>query len=1124
PSPTTGCMVVGLGAVFLHNDLAVFAYDLLSPGKRLLWKYEENKYGPEEVMDDERVDHTCTLSNGRLFANIVTHVGEHEMRLSWLTVKYPIPRRALFAFDARTRKILWQLGGQPGTPDFPGAASIPHAPAAVGDWLYAGATHALYTTDPPDHYVFCIDPATGKLRWSTFIASAVLDINLFNNPTRETVGSPASVCGDIVYYCSNIGVVAALDVTSGRIVWLSRYRHIPTQMPRNAYMPPRRPQGWWNNPPIVADGKLIVTPTDSPFLYVFDALTGKELARRAREEMRGDCAACDFKHVLGADSRTVVVSCPHVVAALSLEDGNLLAPKWRCLLSPESCHGRGALAGGSVLVPCNTVLMRIDLASGKLLNRWAWQPLGGEQLGSNVVLTDTALVAASSQGLRAFYSPEKVEQALAAELAADPDKPDVLYRVGQSYLRTAKRQEGVALIEKAAGLAARSSDREMAALTVQCRRSLFDHYLESAEAGGFGITPQARSDYETAKRWAPDGECYVRATMKYAARLLKAGALDDCVAQHSEIIAAYPEVEYESLRAGDFAQGEIAKVIAAHGRAPYAAIEKNAAAALEAARKSGLHKKFMRVFASFPNSQAAEQALLEAARNATAEKSWDSVTEALRVLLRQFPGSKSELEAHLMLLQAYEAKRMPAAARNVLRTLLQSFADREVDAEGAKQTVREFVERRLNTEFYVGKQPPPGARQDISPPLSLVWRHAATQGEKLTVLVPGTIDRRHPSTEWFGLDRLFLAMTDYVLCLSTSTGALQWELPVPGGVTDTTPWLHQQYLIFSSGATLVAVDFMSGMIAWSTTFESHVVDMALCDGMVHAATFDARSPDDLWVHTVDANTGAVRWRQSIVQFHSEGMSIVGDYLVLHSVQRPVLIACPRLSGDAPRRIQLNGRVHSIAPATHDTVVVVTTDLYARAIAIPDGAERWNTRLGPVFAGGDLFASTSGLFVYFQQGTPRNRLVLVDLDSGKMRLRRDVGADGIQRGWWVLNDHVYTVFTDRSRGSATVQALELLEGEVRMQFTPPQVDRRSEFRPLASGKFLVFDGSSADQQDSTLPTRWTPRVFIVDAGTGALVQTLGSGDLPASASLPAVFLCGEHLLILQGETLSAFRAK
>ena len=56
-----------------------------------------------------------------------------------------------------------------------------------------GAVRQKLSTDPFQHYVLCLDPATGRILWSTYVASGGTEINLFGNSTRESLGSPVAV-------------------------------------------------------------------------------------------------------------------------------------------------------------------------------------------------------------------------------------------------------------------------------------------------------------------------------------------------------------------------------------------------------------------------------------------------------------------------------------------------------------------------------------------------------------------------------------------------------------------------------------------------------------------------------------------------------------------------------------------------------------------------------------------------------------------------------------------------------------------------------------------------------------------------------------------------------------------
>jgi outer membrane protein assembly factor BamB len=77
----------------------------------------------------------------------------------------------------------------------------------------------------------------------------------------------------VVYHVTNAGLVAALEVRSGEVIWLTRY-------PQNIGILDnlrKLPSVWRNERPLLRGEKLYVTPVDSDHLLCLDRTTGKIL-------------------------------------------------------------------------------------------------------------------------------------------------------------------------------------------------------------------------------------------------------------------------------------------------------------------------------------------------------------------------------------------------------------------------------------------------------------------------------------------------------------------------------------------------------------------------------------------------------------------------------------------------------------------------------------------------------------------------------------------------------------------------------------------------------------------------------------------------------------------------------
>ncbi|MGI9428791.1 MAG: PQQ-binding-like beta-propeller repeat protein, partial [Bythopirellula sp.] len=115
--------------------------------------------------------------------------------------------------------------------------------------------------------IACYSRATGEQMWQRWLCRS-------NTPATgkaaEIVNNLLTCDGGIIYANTNLGVVAAVHATNGRILWLHTYeRRESAQDEEGAYY--RNP-----SPCVYHHGKVYVLPTDSNALLALDAGTGAE--------------------------------------------------------------------------------------------------------------------------------------------------------------------------------------------------------------------------------------------------------------------------------------------------------------------------------------------------------------------------------------------------------------------------------------------------------------------------------------------------------------------------------------------------------------------------------------------------------------------------------------------------------------------------------------------------------------------------------------------------------------------------------------------------------------------------------------------------------------------------------
>ncbi|MFH1226555.1 MAG: PQQ-binding-like beta-propeller repeat protein [Planctomycetota bacterium] len=356
------------------------------PALATAWRFEIPRPQDVQAVLEERVICTVTVGDNKLYAPLITSYEEPETQLWGLPVKYPFPNRTMFCFDAVTGKAVWDSRQLV-------KVSFSVAPAAENGMLYVGGIKVPKQTDLPEHHVYCLDAATGAVIWETFIASGMLETNLFNNSSREPVGSPVTIDGETLYYCANIGVVAALNKYDGAIKWVSYYeqRNIPPV--RQDYTPTHLSLDWINNPVIAGNGSVYAAPLDSSYLICLSAQDGRASWRWNDEEIGRT------RYIIGAKGNQLVVSGSAAAACLSLDKQG----KRDWVITSQPFRGRGLIADDRVYIPTFNGVLEVSLKSGKIINTAQWS--NPFQECGNLVLTPGLILSATHGKLNVFKLP-----------------------------------------------------------------------------------------------------------------------------------------------------------------------------------------------------------------------------------------------------------------------------------------------------------------------------------------------------------------------------------------------------------------------------------------------------------------------------------------------------------------------------------------------------------------------------------------------------------------------------------------------------------------------------------------------------------------------------------------------
>jgi outer membrane protein assembly factor BamB len=361
-------------AAYLADAGRVFAFDLRTGTRRLVFdssRIEHPRVLPATlgVPSPVDADFALTAADGKLYLRIgapelfpVPEEGEpSDPKPSVLVALAPSAGNA-------PAEVVWRRF-PPVADGVP--ASWEGAPIVVeGDVIVAYARSEGGRTI---HALACYRGESERPVWTT-------DVCETSAAAPRTRHEFVALAGRNVVFCSQSGVVAAVNAKTGKPAWAYRYPRV-----RRYAADPRHRDA---SPPVAADGRVFVAPNDADQLFAFDAETGAPL---------WSDGPLLVDHLLGAANGKVVAAIAGPQRGLRAYDaatGSCDFPRgWRNHDDPFlPTFGRGLLNDEFILWPTASALYTIRLVDGTV----ASQPLRGSH-GNLAYASGTLLVTTPTE-------------------------------------------------------------------------------------------------------------------------------------------------------------------------------------------------------------------------------------------------------------------------------------------------------------------------------------------------------------------------------------------------------------------------------------------------------------------------------------------------------------------------------------------------------------------------------------------------------------------------------------------------------------------------------------------------------------------------------------------------------
>jgi outer membrane protein assembly factor BamB len=550
----------------------------------------------------------------------------------------------LVCVDRQSGRLNWQVNAQQLKVESLRGLQFGGSPLVVGDNVLIAAT-ASKQAGFEDCYVLCFDINDATLRWSTNVASAMttgMNPLVFNNGFGITFSpndSHLAYANGLAYVQSNRGVVAAVDVYSGSIAWLSTY-HRGDQATNVAFNPmllqngsvqPTAGKPWAFNPVIITQGLVFTLPLEGKHLLIYDAVSGAtvkqidldDLSQRLRSD---DLQQMNLDTLIGVNGDMLLIGGGRSIVAVNWRkyDGDHYNDEtmlyWEEDYKGDLC-GRPFLTRDTLYVALDERMYMVNINNGAAVKEYPAYPRvwGDDEGPGNLVVTGDHAIVAGAEHIDVYTDLTAAKHRLDAEVAEYPNAPEprlryaeVTYAAGDYPTSLTKLDEAIA---RAGGPPIPQGE---------VRDRIFNDALNFAQKLRNDETTDGRDrvtalyDRAGAAAYSPEQQVHYRLSRAAFDQLKSDPA--SAVERFQQILSdaqwravVLPdEASQTPVSADRVARQSVAKLIKADPSL-YQKFEAEAAAALEKAKDSNDPQQLLEVAQAYPNSSVAGSAMLAGA-------------------------------------------------------------------------------------------------------------------------------------------------------------------------------------------------------------------------------------------------------------------------------------------------------------------------------------------------------------------------------------------------------------------------------------------------------------------------------------------------------------------------------
>ncbi len=771
---------------------------------------------------------SVTVHDGRVYASLP---GDAVPYYSYESSRSP---PELVCLDAATGSVIWRIDQQAIEEAF-AEVSFDSAPIIhQGRFFVVGRRRRSFGFE--DCYLYRFDAATGMLEHRTHLGSA--STGTFGS--RLPTGTIPAMHGDTLYVCSNLGSVAAVSVQTGAVRWLRMYDREQTDADRGLIRLTRNAKPWHFNSAIWSAGRVIVLPSDTATVLVLDSRDGKRLHSLPVENLGG------LETILGVRG-DILCGAGREVACYDLANHSL---RWSTPLPDgEGLHGRGVWADDRLLVPTRKLLCSFSVEDGKQSSvNWS-----GDGEGGNLLALPDQLLVAGAGRLSAFVRKAEILSALRARMAASPLDPLPALELAEIALLGAEQstagKPGDNPFTEAVGVLDEAVRRTRALrepLEPAMARRLFDDilmFVDRLSAHSMLEADLLKKLFAYASQFPPDATAHVGYRCRFAALFEKQNQPERSVRLYQQILrdrslrrlpfdlsingvgsgtrsrsaqqqaagfgmredsqGLKPASHSAAESAGGHAQQRISELITKHGRSIYAKHEAEARSWLDSAKATGDETKLGRIVETFPNSEAAPDALVALGELLARRGDVENAAKSFARAYHRYPKRVDRPTLLRQIADTYEQAGKAAHAYRWLTKAVREHPAARIEHDGRSVSFSEYRERLAHVRRKV--EP---SRPSVDPPLD---DGAARKFDgSISLLAPRFGDQ--PASRW---SRYFVQTSAGIRAFDAQSGTEVWPQPAPVRRHPELLIALSDVAVFVTLYEVFAVDLETGARRWS---------------------------------------------------------------------------------------------------------------------------------------------------------------------------------------------------------------------------------------------------------------------------------------------------------------------